>query len=100
MLIKTTNFITDFGYKAQVMSFFGDYAGAERLLTDILQEWPQVDDLWYVLSILHERHKNYSEALSAAMKCRDLLLGAQNPNRQNLINIEHRIQELHNLLKR
>src|SRR5690606_33708557 len=35
MLIKTTNYITDFGNKALVMVHFGDYHGAVSLLTDI-----------------------------------------------------------------
>lgn len=100
MLIKTTNYITDFGNKAVVMSYFGDYAGAVGLLTDILNEWPHVDSLWYVLSNIHEQHKNYSEALKAVMKCRDILLETQNPNRQNLIDVEQKIQILQGHFKR
>jgi len=100
MLIKTTNYITDFRNKALVMSHFGDYAGAAGLLTDILKEWPQVDDLWYVLSNIHEQHKNYSEALKAALKCRDILLGTQNPDRQNLMDVENKIQILQMHLKK
>lgn len=94
MLIKTTNYITDFGNKAVVMSYFGDYAGAVGLLTDILKEWPHVDALWYVLSNIHEQHKNYSEALKAAIKCRDILLGKENPDRQNLTDVEQKIEGL------
>lgn len=94
MLIKTTNYITDFGNKAVVMSYFGDYAGAVGLLTDILQEWPHVDSLWYVLSNIHEQHKNYFEALKAAIKCRDILLGKENPDRQNLTDVKQKIEGL------
>lgn len=100
MLIKTTNYITDFGNKALVMSHFGDYAGAVRLLTEILKEWPHVDSLWYVLSNVHEQHGNYSEALKAAIKCKEILLRSKNPKRQNLMDVESKIQELQKLLTR
>ena len=98
MLIKTTNYITDFGNKAIVMSFFGDYVDAVVLLADILKEWPHVDDLWYVLSNIHERQKNYTQALKAALECRDILLGKENPDRQNLMDVENKIQALHKLV--
>lgn len=100
MLIKTTNYITDFGNKAIVMSYFGDYSGAVGLLTDILKEWPHVDSLWYVLSNIHEQHKNYSEAVKAAMKCREILGRSQNPGRQNLMDVEQKIKVLQRHLKK
>ena len=97
MLLKTTNYITDFGHKALVMSHFGDHAEAEQLLTDILKEWPAVDSLWYVLSKINEDHGNNREALRAAVKCHEILTKSSNPNRENIVEIETRIRNLRNL---
>ena len=96
MLIKTTNFITDFGNKALVMSHFGDYDGAVGLLTEILQEWPQVDTLWYVLSSIHEQHGNIQGALSAAIKCHEVLMKSPDSNKQNIADVEHKLRGLRN----
>lgn len=94
MLLKTTNYITDFGNKALVMSHFGDHAEAVQLLTDILKEWPAVDSLWYVLSKVNEDNGNIKDALRAAMKCHEVLLKSSNPSRQNIEEIEDRIRNL------
>ena len=83
--------------KARILSFFGEYENAITLVKDILREWPEADLLWYTLAEIHERHKNYSEALKAAMKCREILLGSQNPDRQNLMDVESKIQVLKNI---
>ncbi len=96
MLIKTTNYITDFGNKALVMAHFGDYHGAVDLLTDILKEWPQVDALWYVLSNIHEQHGNLQDALRAAIICREALLKSANHDKQNMADIESKIRILRN----
>lgn len=96
MLIKTTNYITDFGNKALAMSHFGDYDGAVGLLTEILQEWPQVDTLWYVLSSIHEQHGNTQDALRAAIKCHEALMKSPNPNKQNIADVEHKLRALRN----
>ena len=96
MLIKTTNYITDFGNKALVMSHFGDYDGAVRLLTEILQEWPQVDTLWYVLSSIHEQHGNTQDALRAAIKCHEVLMKSPDRNKQNIADVEHKLRGLRN----
>lgn len=96
MLIKTTNYITDFGNKALVMAHFGDYNGAVDLLTNILKEWPQADALWYVLSNIHEQHGNLQDALRAAIRCREALSKSSNPNKQNIADIESKIRILRN----
>ncbi len=96
VLIKTTNYITDFGNKAMVMSYFGDYDGAVGLLTEILQEWPQVDTLWYVLSSIHEQHGKTQDALLAAIKCHELLMKSPAPDKQNIADVEQRIRGLKN----
>lgn len=96
MLIKTTNYITDFGNKALVMSHFGDYNGAVGLLTEILQERPHVDMLWYVLSDIHEQHGNIQDALRAAIRCREILVKSANPNKENIADIERKIHILKN----
>lgn len=97
MLLKTTNYITDFGHKAMVMSHFGDHAEAVQLLADILKEWPTVDSLWYVLSKINEDHGNITEALRAAMKCREVLTKSSKPDKQHIVEIEARILNLRNL---
>jgi len=96
MLIKATNYITDFGNKALVMSHFGDYDGAVGLLTEILQEWPQVDTLWYVLSSIHEQHGNIQNALRAAIKCHEVLMKSPDSNKQNIADVEHKLRGLRN----
>ena len=96
MLIKTTNYITDFGNKALVMSHFGDYDGAAGLLTEILQEWPKVDTLWYVLSSIHEQHGNTQDALQTAIKCHEVLMKSTDTNKQNIADVELRIHNLKN----
>jgi len=99
MLIKTTNYITDFGNKALVMSHFGDYDGAVALLKNILQERPHLDSLWYVLSTIHEQHDDINDALQAVTKCHEILMKTTASDKQNLADVESRIHVLKNRLK-
>jgi len=96
ILIKTTNYITDVGNKALIMSYFDDYTGAAKLLNEILQEWPQADTLWYMLSNVHEQHGNIQDALRAVIKCHEVLMSSANPNKQNLADLEIKIRFLQN----
>lgn len=99
MLIKTTNYITDFGNTALVMSHFGDYVGAVALLKNILQERPHLDMLWYVLSTIHEQQGDISYALQAATKGHEILMKMLDPDKQNIADVESRIHDLKNKLK-
>jgi len=99
MLIKTTNFITDFGNKALVMSHFGDYDGAVALLTNILQERPHLDLLWYVLSTIHEQQGDINDALQAATIGHEILMKMSDPDKQNIADAENRIHVLKSKLK-
>jgi tetratricopeptide (TPR) repeat protein len=99
MLIKTTNYITDFGNKALVMSHFGDYDSAVALLKNILRERPHLDSLWYVLSTIHEQHDDINDALQAVTKCHEILVKMSDPDKQNIADVENRIHVLKSKLK-
>lgn len=93
-LIEITNYITDFGNKAIVMSYFGDSSGAIKLLHDILREKPHLDSLWYILSDIYEKSGDRDAAFKCAYNCKKALLQSSNPNPQNIADIEAKLTAL------
>lgn len=93
-LIKTTNYITDFGNKAIVMSYFGENDGAIALLHDILRERPNLDSLWYILSDIYEKAGDKSAAFNCANNCKIALQKSNNPNLQKLAEVEAKLATL------
>jgi serine/threonine protein kinase len=94
LLIETTNYITDFGNKAIVMSYFGDSTGAIKLLHEILNERPHLDSLWFILSDIYEKKGDIDAAFKAAYNCKKALQKSENPNPQNLADVEARLNAL------
>lgn len=94
LLIETTSYITDFGNKAIVMSHFGDSVRAIKLLLEILNERPHLDSLWFILSDIYEKSGAIDAAFKAAYNCKKALQKSENPNPQNLADVEVRLNAL------
>ena len=94
VLIDTTKDINQFANKAIVMFFFGDTIGATKLLHEILSERPHLDSLWFTLSDLYEKKGDIDAAFKAAYNCKRALQKSENPNPQNLADVEARLNVL------
>jgi serine/threonine protein kinase len=94
VLIDTMKDINLFANKAIVMFFFGDTTGAIKLLHEILNERPHLDSLWFTLSDLYEKKGDIDAAFKAAYNCKRALQKSENPNPQNLADVEARINVL------
>lgn len=86
--------------KAQILDYLGRYEEAVDFLTEILKKYFKTHVLWFVLSEIHERNKNYSQALSSAKFCLRILksiIQASKDNKdimENKIGIEQKIKRL------
>jgi len=80
---------------SQVMNMTGNYPGAVELLEGYLQNQPENDMWWFILSEIHEYRDNQEDALKAAIKCKNILEKYQhNIDPDNLQQVENKIQRL------
>ena len=80
---------------AQVMNMTGNYPGAVKLLEDYLQNQPENDIWWFVLSEIHEYRDNREAALKAVIRCRNILQKYhQGADPDNLQQVESKIRRL------
>jgi len=86
--------------KAQVLSFVGLYKEATEELQDFLRANPTCDSIWFVLAQIHEYHNNPSAALKCLQVCNNILSKSSNPNKQNMADVNQKIIEMKNMLKR
>ncbi len=80
---------------AQVMNWTGNYSGAVKLLENYLQNQPENDVWWFVLSEIHEYRNNRKAALSAAIMCQNILMKYRlEADPENIRRVESKILEL------
>ena len=93
-IVGKNSLLNLFANKAIVMFFFGDTTGAIKLLHEILNERPHLDSLWFILSDLYEKRGDIDAAFKAAYNCKRALQKSENPNPQNLADVEARMNVL------
>ena len=80
---------------SQAMNMTGNYPGAVELLEGYLQNQPENDMWWFVLSEIYEYRDNREAALKAAIKCKNILKKYQhNIDADNLQQVESKIRRL------
>ncbi|MBN2543796.1 protein kinase [bacterium] len=80
---------------AQVLNYTGNYQGSIELIKGYLEQQPENDTWWFILSEIHEFRDNHKEALDAAIRCKKILNKyGNNTNYMNLKYVEERIRRL------
>jgi tetratricopeptide (TPR) repeat protein len=81
--------------KARVLNFFGGYEQALNFLQPYLDQNPENDALWVVLSEIHEHRDNYDSAIEALQRAKCLLERSTSEHKaDNLKIVDLKLQQL------
>jgi tetratricopeptide (TPR) repeat protein len=80
--------------KAQYLNAQGHYSTAVRILADELKVLPNADMLWFTLAVIHDANGALSEAQSALLTCKSILVQEKQFDTDNYRMVEDFLRRL------
>lgn len=101
MISKKISLLKAFSFKAQILQADGKGFEAIKLISNLLKNNENNDNLWYLLSELNIKQNDYGNALKCALKAKSILLSNGNDlNQENLNTLNNTIRYLKECVKK